>query len=521
MSNNSRHTTGIYNSSGITRAWLPGCYANLPIQADESFNGYLLRLAGANGYRGISDFLRHTICQDGQRPLSGSAVYKLRQDRQVLEKVGRVAVGDPHHLLQWQVEAIGIAKAALIHGCRVDDDAYLQEFAQVCPRCLAAEGYAREAWDFATVTVCDTHRNRLVDTCPDCGQRLTWSRTNLFSCGKCGADICRFALSETNADASRVSADFAALAPFRVASLGQESTAAMWDTMFRVFKLQTLPRADWATGEWRPRWLASASIEERHRATEWLAKTLCGGVYHLSSLFPHTAALLAPLTRVPRAGVLGVAAMDIVYSGAGILPRELAESICSDICMLPPPCGASLFHGRPPSLRTTAQLEAFLGADSETIAGLKRRGLLADDIGTNEGHDIDEVLSSQLFLTSGLLSITELAQVVGVPFDAEDLIHPRFLRPWNPTNPSDLRYAVNDIVAIQRRLTAHCSPELDGEAFVTAREVAMTAKRPFQCVLHIVSLAQSGGLAQFGWAPPYDWGSLLVRADDKDIAAGA
>lgn len=514
-------TSGIQDSSGITRAWLPGCYVNLPIHSNESFNGYLLRLSSANGYRGISEFLRHTVGDASLRALSGVALSQIRRDKIILEQLGRVAVGDPNHLLHWQTEALGTAEATLIHGCRVDDDALLGSFAQVCPRCLASDGYAHEAWDLATVTVCDKHRERLVDACPDCGHRLTWSRANLFACGKCGADIRLFSSRETDDNAAAVSADFAALAPFRVASRGHEPSAAMWDTMFRVFKLMALPRADWATGDWRPRWLGNATIEERHRATEWLAKTLSDGIYYLSRLFPHTAALLAPLTRVPRAGVLSVAAMDIVYSGAGILPRELAETICAETCMLPPPRGASLFHGRPPSLKTTAQVEAFLGADSETIAGLKKRGLLGHDIGTNEGHDIDEVLNSQLFLTSGLLSVTELAQVVGVPLDAEDLEHPRLLRPWNPVNLSDLRYAVSDVVAIQRRLMAHCSSELDGEVFVTAREVAMAADRPFQCVLHIVSLAQSGGLARFGWAPPYDWGSLLIRADDNEIAVGA
>jgi hypothetical protein len=83
-------------ASQSLECYLPGCYRNLPCESGESLAGYLARLAEANGYPGIRALLRAAAL-----PCSGPVrthMLTLYQNRAQLERLSRMAVGDPQHL---------------------------------------------------------------------------------------------------------------------------------------------------------------------------------------------------------------------------------------------------------------------------------------------------------------------------------------------------------------------------------------------------------------------------------------
>jgi hypothetical protein len=78
-----------------------------------------------------------------------------------------------------------------------------QRYPQVCPRCLEEKGYAQLAWDITCYTACTEHELTLIDHCPACKKRLSWSRESLFDC-KCGQSLVEASTSEPTAHESQI-----------------------------------------------------------------------------------------------------------------------------------------------------------------------------------------------------------------------------------------------------------------------------------------------------------------------------
>lgn len=488
--------------------WLPGCYRNLPIKTGESLPGYLLRLAEANGYAGIRHLL---LATDLWESTSGYS-FRLRTRPELLTTLGRMAIGDPRHLENHDAKELKKSAAFIFRGCTIDTDAILHDRAQVCPLCLGEDGIVKEEFELATVTVCSTHRVQLIDECPACRHPLDWKRSHLMACERCGADFRSNTVIAVDAQVCEVADDFAALAPFRIAGLNGKTETEEWDMMFRVFKALALSDSDWASMKW-PKWVVQLlPVNARHEIVKQLAQVRQSGSYLLSGLQGKVQSALAPLTAIPRPFVLENCALKLLTDAW--LPRELAEALCSTQPVPREISGAELFHGRPPSLRTPEEMLLFLATDWKTVQGLIARKILGELIDSDLGYDIDELLAAQQFLHTGALTLSELAIVVGVPLDWEDLVHSSLIRPWNPRNPSDMRVAVDDVLLIQQRLTENWSANGRPDRAIKLRDIAMRTERPFQTVSEAVMLASRGELGPYGWTPPYDWGSLMFTEDE-------
>lgn len=494
----------------MERDWLPGCYRNLPCRPGEALPGYLLRLAEANGYESIAALLR--AAGTNIRGLNTGYTSKLRTDAEALAAIGRMAVGDPGHLSGHAATPLD-GPALFLRECRVDSDAMLHERTQVCPQCLAEDGYIREELELAPVTVCSTHKVVLVDECPDCGHSLDWKRSSLIACGHCGADLRMVTPTPAGADVCEVADDFAALAPFRLVTHSGEPVTDMWDLMFRVFKALALPDADWASTIWPKQVVQLMSVKSRHEIVKLLARARRGGSYFLTELQEKAWSALTPMTAIPRPFLVEQCAVLLLESEGGIT-REYAEAMCSSRPLPQAARGAEIFSGRPPSLQTVDEVMSFLATDWETLEGLFARGVLSKPIDNEHGYDIDELLATQRFLHLGVLTLPEISAIVGAPLDWDDLIHSNFLRPWNPKNPSDLRVAVGEVVSIQMELTAKWTANHRPGNGILLRDVAMRTERPFQVVSEAVVLALRGDLNPFGWALPFDWGSLMISEQD-------
>lgn len=492
--------------------FLPGCYRNFPCEANESLPGYLLRLAEANGYTGIVDLLRAA----GITLLTGkhSAIPQIRTSLDSLSILGSMAIGKPTHLHEYWCKPLA-TEAIFMRGCRVDNDALMDEKSQVCPQCLAEHQFAQEDWDLALVTVCGQHNVRLLDICQNCEKEITWSRPALMKCQHCAADFRAANAIEVNPVMGDVSKDFAALAPFRFLAHNGEVHIAQWDTAFRVFKGLALTRKHWALAEWPARFLRAEPVEYRHKFTVMLAGVRNEGTYFLSQLSVFIHDLLAPLKAIPRSGLVERQAMRLLHSEAGI-PSDVAEAICSPTPLRMHLKGAQVFNGQPPSLLGLADVARFLGVDTETVSGLVTLGIIDRKDSSSIGHDIDQVLAAQRFLANELLTFADLRIVIGVALDWDEPIRLSLLPRWNQKHASDVRVSVEHILKIQLQLIAQWDSAAELAEPTSLRDLSAGSEKPFTLIGRRVLACLGGAIRPYGWAYPFDWASLAIENGKAD-----
>lgn len=149
---------------------------------DESVLGYALRMAEANRIRGLAGTARLLGC--------GSVV---RSGASHAAAIAQLFGASPSRLISLaphQMRRDGELHVSLM-GCEFSRPWLLRsQRPQVCPTCLAAQGYARADWDVLFMTRCRLHRTQLQDQCPNCKETLCWRRMTLTRC-PCGQDLCR------------------------------------------------------------------------------------------------------------------------------------------------------------------------------------------------------------------------------------------------------------------------------------------------------------------------------------------
>ena len=140
--------------------------------ADESLNGYLLRLAEDNFLGSTTALLRpigiRLKAQYAQRELQAIAEYHGLE----LQRLQR------------------LASFPTLHGSLVAGAFMRKAAIAVCPECLRQEGYIRQAWHHELFTACPTHQVLLMEQCPECDAPAELNRGVVSRC-RCG-----FALSE-------------------------------------------------------------------------------------------------------------------------------------------------------------------------------------------------------------------------------------------------------------------------------------------------------------------------------------
>lgn len=150
--------------------------------ADEAVLGYALRMAEANRVRGLGGTARLLGC--------GSVV---RGGQAHAASIAQLYGASPSRLIALaphQLRRDGELHVSLM-GCELSKPWMLRSHRpQVCPTCLAVDGYARVDWDVLFMTRCRLHWTPLLDQCPDCKETLCWRRMTLKRCS-CGQNLCR------------------------------------------------------------------------------------------------------------------------------------------------------------------------------------------------------------------------------------------------------------------------------------------------------------------------------------------
>ncbi|MFZ5541724.1 MAG: TniQ family protein [Pseudomonadota bacterium] len=487
---------------------LPGVFLPLSPRVEESFIGFFLRLSEANRYLGPSELLavlsRH--CSSPVRTIAD-----VRRQPDALAALARMLGGDPNSLSHMATRRAG--HADIIEGCQVDDDVQLTEYAQVCPVCLAESSVCDSRWDLSVVTTCAIHGVRLVDACSRCGNRIRWNRPHLLACAACGNDFRRLPRVRATDPETRLSDDFAALAPFRVRVHGAE---VVWnfDMMFRTAKLIAVGEDALLEGHWPRVHFASMAADDRRRHLAPIAASFDGRAYVIDELRSRFAGWFTFVDAIP-----GPERRQRALAEAVIETAELTMPCAHELLWESPPQrrsrAAEIFTGRPPSLLTTEEASQFIDVEPGVLKALVREGLIAYPV-AGEGFDADHLLDCREFLATGLLDVCELEAWVGVRITHEELGMCRLIEPWHVARGSDPRFRASDAVTLAKRiaLAVRHLPAPDNP--IPLENVAKASAWPFWTVSTAVELLLNGGLRAASWTTPHRWVDL--SCDERDVS---
>src|SRR5262245_13966491 len=156
-----------------------------PPLPDESLMGYILRLSELNYYEAPRWIL----------DLAGLKIYSLRNGWRRLcdDRIDFTLFRQITGLSEEEVNNMKhkIAGDAVYEDCDAKWGFPVSSLRfkrpMVCSGCLRENSYCRKFWDLPVVTVCPRHHSLLLDSCPDCRDRITWNRKSVSRC-HCGCD---------------------------------------------------------------------------------------------------------------------------------------------------------------------------------------------------------------------------------------------------------------------------------------------------------------------------------------------
>ncbi|MGZ5434545.1 MAG: TniQ family protein [Pyrinomonadaceae bacterium] len=150
--------------------------------SDESYLGFLVRLADINGYDTPRWILKESnLSSDADFPCVLLTHQKPNYERLAsltgltVEQLGALTyqAADKHHvnIFSYQVRPFLLRP----------------QWPRICVACIRESAYCRKQWDFSAVTACPLHRVMLLERCPKCKRPITWFRSRVSHC-PCGAD---------------------------------------------------------------------------------------------------------------------------------------------------------------------------------------------------------------------------------------------------------------------------------------------------------------------------------------------
>ncbi len=152
---------------------------------DENLKGLILRAAEENGYETCSQLLSLADVRVDER--TGRSIYT----EQRLENLSEMLNLDIPALRDLAC-LTGIKEtppeAYNIFGHIVHKYSVRTMTPKICPACLRESNYIRKIWDLAASTCCPDHKMLLMDKCPKCGKKISWSRCKVSECLHCGQD---------------------------------------------------------------------------------------------------------------------------------------------------------------------------------------------------------------------------------------------------------------------------------------------------------------------------------------------
>lgn len=150
----------------------------------ESLLGYTLRVSEKNGYDTPWHVMAHAGLSQGKMGSAGFPAEKLAaalaRKASELEPISYCKV----------TESMGQEFSLLGHslGQSLQYGPMRLTRPQFCPHCAQEKGFLEAFWDLTLVVACPEHCCTLVDSCPECGEKLKWFRPGILTC-RCGANL--------------------------------------------------------------------------------------------------------------------------------------------------------------------------------------------------------------------------------------------------------------------------------------------------------------------------------------------
>ena len=504
-------------TGGALANYLPGCYANLRPEPDESLPGFLLRLAERNRYVGISGLLRAVLPELPEKSLRRQLT-ALRQSATHLARLGRVACGDDTALLAFQRRSIG-SEALWMHDCRVPLDGLNLATVAVCPCCLAEHGHCREAWELSPVVVCPVHECALISSCGQCHQPLRWERSSISRCGHCSASLGAGAqpAAPVSPAECRLAEDFSALAPFRVELNRGETATTSWEDTFSIVRALSQAPDAWLSHEFGDLVdFAGLPIAGRRSVLANFARCR-------NEQACYVLPALQPLIREKVALVSHFAPEDYVAQLARTflmdcerLMFEVAEALAGPPELFPVLGGAAQFGGRPPMLSTPREIAAFLGVDMEAFRALRRSGRVpmrttADDLGV----DIDDLLRLRHFVTHRLAGLDAIRQMVGLEVNWDDLCLFPIRLNWEAMRQLEKRVPYDELRAVQLFLARRIRGIVVPQRPVHLAALVEGHPSPFLMLSSLVAELLNGRFGHMRWQEPFRW--VDIELDEREV----
>lgn len=144
----------------------------LPLEPDESGQGYLLRLGALNGF------------EKARQALTGKGWGSMPTELDA-ELVSRW-FGESVPKLRWALGAANSSTAkgrTFYAGHQLSRPTFINRTQpRVCTACLEENEYCKFSWDFSLVTACHRHHIALIDRCNACHTALRWRRPTPSVC---------------------------------------------------------------------------------------------------------------------------------------------------------------------------------------------------------------------------------------------------------------------------------------------------------------------------------------------------
>lgn len=157
---------------------------------DESFLGYVIRLAEQNGYENPSWILSLTNIPKGTLYPGYSFLPITSEPFQLLTTLSG-STATKLSSLNYQPVGEWYTHIYQFFGLPVHRSFIRPAHPKVCPACLREASYCRRIWEYALITACPVHQCMLVDECPHCKRHIRWSRKEVSNCP------CKFDWRET------------------------------------------------------------------------------------------------------------------------------------------------------------------------------------------------------------------------------------------------------------------------------------------------------------------------------------
>jgi hypothetical protein len=148
-----------------------------PPYEDESFAGYLIRLAQSNYYSSPNWILQ----------LAGLPLNRIIHFSAQPNQPSRLS-----QLLKLSDEQLKIMILASLQLAKIMNPVpynFYQNAIALCPLCLLESPYCRQVWDWNLAGICDVHQCLLIRSCVSCQKKISWVRSEVTRC-RCGFDFC-------------------------------------------------------------------------------------------------------------------------------------------------------------------------------------------------------------------------------------------------------------------------------------------------------------------------------------------